>query len=192
MLSSREACWRRQRAHARARLARRSVPADQAYGRRVAARFPSPQQDADRLSRRLRGTAPHSFSKRRTSLTGERVLVRWTPQDLRRSVATHIAEDLGVGGEQLVRRVLGHSDGTVTAIYNRHGYVWEMRAALESWARKLLPRRGQQRLNSSQVWDGSHGMPTNQRCRPASDVRRSKPVQHPHTMPSRVHQSRAA
>jgi len=71
--------------------------------------------------------------------TGERVTVRWTPHDLRRTVATHMAENLGTGGEQLVRKVLGHSDGSVTAIYNRYGYVKEMRAALEQWSRKLLP-----------------------------------------------------
>jgi hypothetical protein len=42
-----------------------------------------------------------------------------------------------VGGEQLIRKVLGHSDGSVTAIYNRYGYVKEMRAGLEAWAREL-------------------------------------------------------
>jgi hypothetical protein len=31
----------------------------------------------------------------------------------------------------------GHSDGGVTAIYNRYGYVKEMRAGLEAWAREL-------------------------------------------------------
>ena len=36
-----------------------------------------------------------------------------------------------------MKRVLGHSDGTVTAIYNRYGYVKEMRAALEQWASDL-------------------------------------------------------
>jgi integrase len=55
----------------------------------------------------------------------------WTPHDLRRTVATRIAEQLGVGGEQLIKRVLGHADGSVTAIYNRYGYVREMRAVLE-------------------------------------------------------------
>jgi hypothetical protein len=36
-----------------------------------------------------------------------------------------------------VKRVLGHSDGSVTAIYNRYGYVREMRRALEQWAKDL-------------------------------------------------------
>jgi integrase len=72
------------------------------------------------------------------ALSGERVKIRWTPHDLRRTVATHIAEILGVGGEQLIRKILGHSDGSVTAIYNRYAYVREMRAALEQWSKRLL------------------------------------------------------
>jgi integrase len=71
------------------------------------------------------------------AVSGERPSVPWTPHDLRRTVATRIAEQLGVGGEQLIKRVLGHSDGSVTAIYNRYGYVKEMRAVLERWAAEL-------------------------------------------------------
>jgi integrase len=71
------------------------------------------------------------------AVSGERPLVPWTPHDLRRTVATRIAEKLGVGGEQLTKRVLGHSDGSVTAIYNRYGYVREMRAVLQQWASDL-------------------------------------------------------
>jgi len=37
----------------------------------------------------------------------------------------------------LIKRVLGHADGSVTAIYNRYGYVKEMRAVLEHWAQDL-------------------------------------------------------
>ncbi len=68
------------------------------------------------------------------AISGERPGAPWTPHDLRRTVATRIAERLGVGGEQLIKRVLGHSDGSVTAIYNRYGYVKEMRAVLDQWA----------------------------------------------------------
>jgi integrase len=81
------------------------------------------------------------------AVSGDRTLIRWTPHDLRRTVATRIAEQLGVGGEQLIKRVLGHSDGSVTAIYNRYGYVKEMRTVLEKWAADLTvedrsPKRG--------------------------------------------------
>jgi integrase len=71
---------------------------------------------------------------------GEAFVEPFTSHDLRRTVATRLAEALGFGGEQLIRRVLGHSDGSVTAIYNRYGYVREMRACLEGWANDLLGR----------------------------------------------------
>jgi len=69
--------------------------------------------------------------------TGAEFSMPFTSHDLRRTVATRLGESLGVGGEQLLKKVLGHSDGSVTAIYNRYGYVKEMRAGLEAWAREL-------------------------------------------------------
>jgi integrase len=71
------------------------------------------------------------------AIGGERPVAPWTPHDLRRTVATRIAEQLGVGGEQLIKRVLGHADGSVTAIYNRYGYIKEMRTVLERWVLDL-------------------------------------------------------
>jgi len=42
--------------------------------------------------------------------------------------------------DKLVKRVLGHSDGSVTAIYNHYAYVSEMRRVLEIWANDLIAR----------------------------------------------------
>lgn len=89
------------------------------------------------------------------AVSGERPLVPWTPHDLRRTVATRIAEQLGVGGEQLIKRVLGHADGSVTAIYNRYGYVKEMRAVLEQWAADLVAPEAVDRSDSPR---GSMGL----------------------------------
>jgi integrase len=69
--------------------------------------------------------------------TGGKIAKEFTSHDLRRTVATRLAEALGEQGEKLVKRVLGHSDGSVTAIYNRYAYVREMRTALEKWASEL-------------------------------------------------------
>ena len=33
--------------------------------------------------------------------------------------------------------MLGHSDGSVTAIYNRYGYVKEIRRVLGQWVKEL-------------------------------------------------------
>jgi integrase len=69
--------------------------------------------------------------------TGSRLPKKLASHALRRTVATRLAELLGDEGDKLVKRVLGHSDGSVTAIYNRYGYIREMRRALEMWANEL-------------------------------------------------------
>jgi integrase len=71
------------------------------------------------------------------SITGRQFTKRLTTQVNRRTVASRLAEELGHEGDKLVERVLGHSDGKVTRIYNRYGYVREMRRALEKWANDL-------------------------------------------------------
>src|SRR6185437_1871623 len=71
------------------------------------------------------------------AVTGEKFAKKFSSHDLGRTVATRLAESLGDAGDKLVKRVLGHSDGSVTAIYNRYGYVKEMRKALEQWASDL-------------------------------------------------------
>lgn len=69
--------------------------------------------------------------------TGAPLSKHVTSHVLRRTVATRLAESLGDEGDKLIKRVLGHSDGSVTAIYNRYGYVREMRRALTKWAHEL-------------------------------------------------------
>jgi integrase len=78
------------------------------------------------------------------AVKGEKLDKKFTSHDLRRTVATRLAETLGDQGDKLVTRVLGHSDGSVTAIYNRYAYVREMRKALEVWANELTTRPVQQ------------------------------------------------
>jgi len=74
------------------------------------------------------------------ALTGAKFHKAFKSHDLRRTVATRLAESLGDLGDKLVKRVLGHSDGSVTAIYNRYAYVREMRRVLEAWANDLMAR----------------------------------------------------
>jgi integrase len=77
------------------------------------------------------------------ALTGVKFSKSFSSHDLRRTVATRLAEVLGDQGDKLVKRVLGHSDGSVTAIYNRYAYVREMRRVLEVWASDLTARPAQ-------------------------------------------------
>ena len=60
---------------------------------------------------------------------------------MRRTVATRIAESLGIGGEALIGHLLGHSNSSVTAIYNRYGYLKEIRAALEGAPQSMAYRK---------------------------------------------------
>jgi integrase len=62
-------------------------------------------------------------------------LAPWRNHDLRRTVATELGR-LGVA-RFIIERVLNHTDRSVTAIYDRHSYVPEKRAALEQWATYL-------------------------------------------------------
>jgi len=59
----------------------------------------------------------------------------FTPHDLRRTAATQMAS-MGTPSST-VGKVLNHSEGGVTAIYNRYSYDAEKRKALNAWGRKL-------------------------------------------------------
>lgn len=65
----------------------------------------------------------------------------FTPHDLRRSCRTGLAR-LGVADE-VGERVLNHHRGGLVAVYNRHRYEAEMRAALDAWDRHLCRLIGQ-------------------------------------------------
>ena len=54
------------------------------------------------------------------------------PHDLRRTMATRLAQ-LGVS-RFIIARVLGHSDASVTGIYDRFEYLADKRDALDRWA----------------------------------------------------------
>jgi integrase len=65
-------------------------------------------------------------------------LLHWTLHDLRRSVATHMAE-IGVQPhvvEAVLNHVSGHKRG-VAGIYNRARYDREIAAALRLWSERL-------------------------------------------------------
>lgn len=60
---------------------------------------------------------------------------RFTSHDLRRTAATKLAE-LGTP-RVVIDAILNHVDRSVGAIYDRHNYANEKRAALQAWADKL-------------------------------------------------------
>lgn len=59
----------------------------------------------------------------------------WTPRDLRRTAATHMAQ-LGVS-RFIIGRILNHADPSVTAVYERHDYDAEKVEALGAWGQRV-------------------------------------------------------
>lgn len=75
------------------------------------------------------------FSRAKATLDRHSGVGDWKLHDLRRTAATGMAR-LGVP-PHVADKVLGHKQGTirgVAAIYNRHAYLHERRAALNTWA----------------------------------------------------------
>lgn len=75
------------------------------------------------------------FSKTKIKLEAAIKSDDWRVHDLRRSCATSMAE-LGVPRHS-ISRVLNHSEGGVTRLYDRHSYLNEKRQALNLWAQHL-------------------------------------------------------
>jgi integrase len=68
-----------------------------------------------------------------------RLKLGWTPHDLRRTMATHMA-DMGVM-PHVIEKCLNHKMAGVMAVYNRAEYAAEKKAAWQLWQRKLLRLR---------------------------------------------------
>jgi integrase len=99
----------------------------------------------------LRGDGFTAWARGKTALDARSGVTGWTLHDIRRSVATRMA-DLGIGPhiiEQILNHQSGHKAGPA-GIYNRSSYANETRAALALWEdhirtlveggeRKILP-----------------------------------------------------
>jgi integrase len=85
------------------------------------------------------GHAFTSWSAVKAQIDAASGVADWTLHDIRRSVATHMA-DLGVQPhviEQILNHQSGHKRGPA-GIYNRSSYEREARAALALWAEHVL------------------------------------------------------
>ena len=91
------------------------------------------------------------FSKWKSELDDISAVEDWRLHDLRRTTATGMAK-LGVP-PHVVERILNHASGTfggVAGIYNRFGYLPEMREALDRWSHFVASlAEGQSPVNSN-------------------------------------------
>ena len=73
----------------------------------------------------------HALRLKRDALGME----HFTPHDLRRTAASRMAS-MGIP-RLVISKVLNHVERGITAVYDRHGYDREKRAALDAWAERL-------------------------------------------------------
>jgi integrase len=89
----------------------------------------------------VRGIGRFGFGKHKRRLDGALAAARkWVVHDLRRSVATGMADRLGVP-PHVVEAILNHASGSkrgVAGIYNRAQYLAEKKQALQRWADYVL------------------------------------------------------
>ncbi|MDR3495114.1 MAG: tyrosine-type recombinase/integrase [Ancalomicrobiaceae bacterium] len=91
----------------------------------------------DRLKEKP-ATIFNGWSKPKVKLDKACSIAPWTLHDLRRTFATNLAA-LGTP-IHITEKLLNHVSGTISgvaAVYNRHAYMDEMRAAITAWERHL-------------------------------------------------------
>ena len=91
----------------------------------------------DRLKHKP-ATIFNGWSKPKVAFDKACPIAAWTLHDLRRTFATNLAA-LGTP-IHVTEKLLNHVSGTVSgvaAIYNRHAYLDEMRAAIDAWEKRL-------------------------------------------------------
>lgn len=90
--------------------------------------FPSPSSNNHIIST----AANHALRK---NIKKFKDIKPFTPHDLRRTAASHMTA-LGIS-RLVVSKLLNHVENSVTAIYDRHTYDKEKRAAVDIWGTKL-------------------------------------------------------
>jgi integrase len=76
--------------------------------------------------------------------------VAFVPHDIRRTIATKLAGELGVG-RLTISKILNHVERGVTSIYERASYDREKAEALSAWARRLEEIIGEKPTSTDNV-----------------------------------------
>ena len=97
-----------------------------------------PRHENDLVFTMTGKTAVSGFSRAKARLDGLMAMrigqggAPWRTHDIRRSVATHMAEQLGIN-EGVIERILNHRMQGVKAVYQRQEYRERRREALLRW-----------------------------------------------------------
>lgn len=90
--------------------------------------FPSPRRPSEAITDKA---IDHAMRRNREALgTGDA-----SPHDLRRTAASHMTS-IGIS-RLVVSKILNHAELGITAVYDRHSYDAEKRAALTTWSARL-------------------------------------------------------
>ena len=102
------------------------------------------KNDATWVFPSTRKTGPHiDHAQKAIERIVERSQVEFRGHDLRRTAASLM---VGAGVPRLVvSKILNHVETGVTAVYDRHSYELEKRAALDFWGKRRPARRGRLR-----------------------------------------------
>jgi integrase len=99
-------------------------------------RIGQPIANLQKPMRKLRKAAGEALAKEEGKLITPQTVLDFKFHDLRRTAASHMT---GLGISRLVvSKILNHAEKTVTAVYDRHGYDAEKKAALDKWQRRLM------------------------------------------------------
>ena len=74
----------------------------------------------------------------------------WRNHDLRRTIATHAGEKLGID-ESVIERCLNHARQGIKAVYQRQEYLEKRKLALTAWGAHVLQIAGEERQASNIV-----------------------------------------
>ena len=96
------------------------------------------ESDSDYLFPSPRTGKPFGITALPRAVSNNRALFPipdWSPHDMRRTAATNISR-IGIPRDTL-KAILNHTDGSVTAVYDRYNRLPEKQKALNKWAREL-------------------------------------------------------
>jgi len=93
----------------------------------------------------MRWSAINWLNHRTRGIVAQMNVPHWTPHDLRRTAATHMA-DMGISSD-VIEAILNHRPRGVAGVYQRGSRFRDSAAALERWAKHVERIVGSEHTN---------------------------------------------